>query len=206
MTLPTSVSILHINCNSFRGKRSEILHYIDQVKPCVICLSELKCNNAPLIKNYYSYKPSFPSRPHQGGSAVYILGNLDSNLITRAWNPNSELIGIKVRFPLTTLSIYHAYFPPSSPPDLSDLDFINEIRGPALLLGDLNAHAPELSFRKDSNETGRILRDFIASSDFSILNDDSPTHHCPSLGNSYRIDLALGNARFLPFFHTFSIG
>jgi hypothetical protein len=115
-------------------------------------------------------------------------------------------IGVKIRFPSASLTIFHAYLPPASPPSPADLDFINEYRGPSLFIGDFNAHAPELSFCDNTNETGRILCDFIASSCFSILNDDSPTHSCFAHGNPYRIDLALGNARFLPFFQDFSIG
>ena len=205
MTIQNSVSFLHLNCNSFQTKRSEILNYIEEVKPSIICFSEMKRKDAPIIRNYYSYKPSFPSRPFYGGSAVYVLSNLDSDLINRSWQPSSEIIGVKVRFKTASLTIFHAYFPPLLPPSTSDLEFINVIRGPSLFLGDFNAHSRDLSFCADSNETGRIMTDFIASSSFTILNN-TPTHHCPNRGNSYRIDLALGNAQFLPFFHDFSIG
>ena len=202
----SSSLIFHLNCNSFRGKKAEIINHIQEIRPIAICFSELKCQAAPIIKDYYSYKPSFPTRPYQGGSAIYIQSNVDSELISRSWHSNSEIIGVKIKLKTLTLTLFHAYFPPSLPPSSSDLDYINQVSGPTLFIGDLNAHSPDLSFRTFSNETGRLLSNFIASSSFSILNDSSPTHHCSTPGLSYRLDLALGNAQFLPLFQDFTIG
>jgi len=208
--LSTPPLILHANVQGFKNKRAEILHYIDETTPLVICLSELKLKSAPRIREFYSYKPTFPSRPYQGGSAVYVHSSLDSMLIDHVWNNGIEVIAVRVKFPRRHINIVHAYFPPyhhDSTPSLEDLDFISNLHGPTLLIGDLNAHHPDLGDPPNyTNQRGEAISDFLLNSHFQILNDDSHTYHNDRTGASSRLDLAIGNLALLDLFPSFSQG
>lgn len=204
-----SPSILHINVRGFHSKRAEILHYIDQLAPLVICLSELKQKSPPRIQGYYNYKPPFPNRPYQGGLAVYVHCSLDSALIDRTWDNNIEVVPVRISFPMRHINIVAAYFPPHDGafPSPRDLDFISHLHGPTLLIGDLNAHHRDLDVSPGkSNHRGTAVSDFLLHTDFLILNDDSCTYYNDSTGASSRLDLAIGNLALQNLSPSFSLG
>ena len=73
MNFPSAraLTILHININGIKNKKAELLSYLEEVRPHILCISELKCKRAPNIKGFYSFKPSHPNRPYNRGSAIY---------------------------------------------------------------------------------------------------------------------------------------
>ncbi|CAG0902062.1 unnamed protein product [Darwinula stevensoni] len=205
-----ALTILHININGFNAKRAEFINYLEEAKPHIICVSELKRKTPPCIKGFYSFKPPHPNRPYNGGSAIFISDKLDAEDITpsQPTATNIELIGISIKANGTKINVFHLYCPPSTLTQ-SDLDRLpNNFLDPTLLIGDLNAHSPILSFCDKTNRHGRLISSFLDNSDFSLISSPEPTHSAFSNPDSppYRLDLTLANPYILPLIHDCCIG
>ncbi|ELU17121.1 hypothetical protein CAPTEDRAFT_217144 [Capitella teleta] len=75
--------------------------------------------------------------------------------------------------------------------DLVELDrLVQQLPPPLLLLGDFNAHS-ELWGSEELRPSGRVVEDFIAGNDLSILNTGSQTYLHPASGSFIVIDLSL---------------
>jgi ribonuclease HI len=67
---------------------------------------------------------------------------------------------------------------------------VHQLPPPLLLLGDFNAHS-ELWGSEEPRPSGRVVEDFIAGNDLSILNTGSQTYLHPASGSFTVIDLSL---------------
>jgi hypothetical protein len=76
-----------------------------------------------------------------------------------------------------------------------------------LLIGDLNAHSPLLSFKDFTNSHGRLISSFLDNSDFSLISSPDPTHSSFSQDSDpCRLDLTLANSSILPYIKDCSVG
>ena len=116
---------------------------------------------------------------------------------------------MRVRFDTYHINLVHSYFPPysntySSP---EDVQFICDLRGPTLLIGDLSAHHPYLGDPLGTfNQRGEVISNLLLNTDFQILNDASPTRIDDRKGSLSRLDLVLGNVSLQRFSSSFSLG
>ena len=120
----------------------------------VVCYNELQCRKAPL--RIITVTRAFIRIGHFiGGSGEYIFSNLDAKLISQSWHSALEniLAKIRSRIKLSLPCIYSfscIYSSLALPPPIN-VDFINEKSCFSLLLGGLNAHSPDRSFRAQPN-------------------------------------------------------
>ena len=132
------------------------------------------------------------------GSSILIRQDVVHS--TQQINTNIQAVAVRVTlsFVFTVCSVY---IPPNSNIDGNTFDnFLEQISGPVLLLGDFNAHNP-LWGSKITNPKGKLLENIITKNDFCLLNDGSDTYMHPGTGTYTAIDLSLTTPDIL---HEFS--
>lgn len=200
---PLNVCQVNI-CNLSPNSQLALEKYIWDKDIDLLAIQETKLNVPPSLKNYYTY--SSPSRGEnwkEGGAAIYISKAIKNQTrLTQFESDECNIIWVLITIGSKKVIIGTAYIQPENIEHLKILleqtERINEYaRNHQLhgigLWGDFNARNI-LWNDTATNKHGEHLREFIETSDFSIISPGEATFSCMSkegkLGSSL-IDLVL---------------
>ena len=174
------VKVLHYNCNAIKEKVVLFQSLIKNLKPDIISLNELKCNE---VEANYSldidgYIPYYKVRNENGGGvAILVNEDLQHNLISLPDTfDHLEIIGTTIHLKNRKVSFFSYYNPPSMSISKDLFQFIEDNYRDHLICGDLNARTSLMGNGKNAN--GRLLEEMIIDSGDQILNvEDKPTSY-----------------------------
>ena len=166
-------------------------------QPLTVCLQETKLIGPPSFhSNLYNIShTNSPNGTAQGGVALIHRKDLNAESINLTTNLQATAIKFKIIDNITVCSIY---LPPNTDISRQDItNLLNELPKPFILTGDLNAHSP-LWGNNTYNAKGRIIEDIITNnSNYSILNNGSPTYYNIDTGWTSAIDLSICTSSLL---------
>lgn len=168
---------LHWNMNSYNKKRQQLLELIDEQKPVIISLNETKHKYHDEIKigKYNVYEKIGVLENHtisRGGVAILIRNDMAQKEVKIT--SKLEIVAVKVHFPVdhTVVSIYIAPDEKITEEDIHNA--LNQISGPIMLMGDLNAK--NFTWGNNCvNLRGKIVKKLLENRNLSIFNDGTPT-------------------------------
>ena len=186
--MPNVLHIMHVNINGIRGRLSELVLYLNETKPSVLCLNETKLDGAaaPRIPGF-----SLAARRDRqagngkggGGVAIYV----HSSLATAATDISpdvDDIVAIELetnggntkRNKVKVVIVAH-YSPPQAQNICTDvLESIFNTSRRTVLAGDFNALHAFYGCRK-STLKGERLFGFVESLGLKVHNPpDQPTH------------------------------
>lgn len=178
-----------------------MLELIDEQKPVIISLNETKHKYHDEIKigKYNVYEKIGVLENHtisRGGVAILIRNDMAQKEVKIT--SKLEIVAVKVHFPVdhTVVSIYIAPDEKITEEDIHNA--LNQISGPIMLMGDLNAK--NFTWGNNCvNLRGKIVKKLLENRNLSIFNDGTPT--CVnSATNSSVIDLVITDTNLLPMF------
>ena len=181
--------ILQWNINGFRSKHLRLLDLMQEISPAVVALQETKlATDVPMkIKNFDKiYRRDRDC--HGGGICIAIHNSIPSHeivVITKL-----EMVACSVMFRNTKLTICNVYFNNDAIISLDELNVINSLPPPVLLLGDINGKHPSWG-SPTSDIRGNIINDWALENDKFILNDGAPTRYDITNDNYSHIDISM---------------
>ncbi len=198
-----SFNILQFNANGIGNKLTELGLFLENHKVKVAAIQESKLTSRsrdPSIQNFATVRKD--RSQGQGGGLLFfvhksiIFSRKPSSPQTLA-DLHLEELTISAKLGNTELIISNIYIPPTSSctggyqPSLAHLMTTKD----TLVLGDFNAH--HTSWHSSSTDTrGRKLADTISTSDFGILNWDTPTR-LPSNAAPTSPDVSLASSSLI---------
>lgn len=200
--------ILQLNCNGVQSTAVELATFLSKHNVAVACLQESKLTAASRPPLFSGYAVERRDRPGGRGGGLLTLvrhdvhySNLDTSTLFNG-DITIETQGITASLNGAPLKIINLYIPPatSCPPGyIPNLAAILAITDDCLIVGDFNAHhASWYSHTEDQRAAARgvVLDDYLSTSSFGILNEDSPTR-LPTHGPASSPDLSLISAHLL---------
>ena len=181
--------ILQWNINGFRSKHLRLLDLMQEISPAVVALQETKlATDVPMkIKNFDKiYRRDRDC--HGGGICIAIHNSIPSHELVV--NTNLEMVACSVMFRNTKLTICNVYFNNDAIISLDELNVINSLPPPVLLLGDINGKHPSWG-SPTSDIRGNIINDWALENDKFILNDGAPTRYDITNDNYSHIDISM---------------
>eukprot|EP00111_Clytia_hemisphaerica_P013538 TCONS_00039803-protein len=153
-----TLKILQLNFNGYKSKKQDLLVFINEQKPDIVCLNETK-----LIKKESISTPKYTSimnnranrrtlKSFGGGTAILIRDDIVTDFIRKYQIGKHEIISISI-FPDSrnlkrSFNLFCCYFPPSF---TVDLDLIKLLFPPnSIVVGDLNAKHSSWGSTKDN--------------------------------------------------------
>lgn len=123
-----------------------------------------------------------------GGCAICIRKDLPYKEIPIQFNPlDLQVVGVKVN----NISIISIYLTPSTRISYVSLQYIiQQLDGPFVLLGDMNAHNP-IWGSPFIRGNGRVIERLLDEFDLNVLNNGEETMITPPSGNKSIIDLVI---------------
>lgn len=109
-------------------------------------------------------------------------------------NTNLEIVAVNIWSP-SRITICNIYIPPDY--QLNDADLANvvtQLPSPFILVGDFNAHSRTWGSQKTFGR-GKIIDQYLASSNMVLLNTGESTHLCSATGTFSNIDLSFSDPR-----------
>jgi hypothetical protein len=138
------LSIMHWNCNSLLRKFIEFCVYIEEKKPDIILLNELKASqeiiNSELnLRDYFLESKIREKNPEYGGGvAIYVRKGIIYDRIYDFEHLNLELICIRVKTEQDLLYIIAYYNPPDQIISSEIFELLKNLTAKFILGGDLN--------------------------------------------------------------------
>ncbi len=195
----SNLVITHWNCNSIKRHKLEILN-LTAKNQHFICINETKLSTSDSI-TFSNYEIIRKDRNRSGGGVAILARNdMQFESVSELDKFSLELVAIKVKLKTEFFYLISLYIPPrkNSQDKYLDAEFFNTLNKlqPFILCGDLNSKS-KLWNCKDYNSNGRTLEELIINSNFSIINNRSPTHKDPAHGSESVIDLFITSANLI---------
>ena len=195
-----NLNVIVLNCKSLDARINELRLLVYYSNPDIICLTETWLNNDKVIKynyNIHGYKCIFQHRLNRlgGGLVTYIKQELyfiktsvrnftDGNLEVQFFD-----INMKNNRALTIFNYYN----PNRDISLTELEYYMQyLKDPFLMVGDLNCHTPLLREGDTTNVTGKNLELFLSRNQICIINPiNFFTYIDPRTANKSCLDICL---------------
>jgi exonuclease III len=162
------------NANSVRGKKLELLQFLNENK-CDLCLlSEtfLKPHTNFKLANMSTYRND--RQTHGGGTAILVRRGVTHHEVVLPPLGSLEATAVIIETDTGPLRVISVYKSPRTPLDTADLDKIFSDPTPTLVAGDLNSKHPAWNSRL-SNASGKLLFRHASGSDYLVMGPDTPT-------------------------------
>jgi exonuclease III len=136
---------MHWNCNSLLGKFIDFAIYVEEKKPDIILLNEVKSSqeiiNSELhLKNYSLINKTRKENPEKGGGvAVYIKLGIVYDIILDFEFLDLELICLKIKTHLFPIHLISYYNPPNQVIPDTFFEILSRLKGKFIIGGDLNS-------------------------------------------------------------------
>lgn len=190
-----TLNILSWNAQSIsnESKATELKLLLSEYDVHIACIQEtyLTSNIKTFVQNYHIYRNDRPT--HGGGVAILVRSNISHKLLKLHDTTTIENISIEITAGSRKLIIVSAYNPHFSTHFASDIEIIANNDSEIAIFGDMNAKHPAWNCSKP-NSAGKILHNFINSSDFTLISPDEATHHPHSGATPSTIDLLITNS------------
>ena len=180
-------NILQINCNGIGNSQHELSALLHSKGILVACIQESKLHSSsatPDFPNYTVIRRDRPAPTRGGGLLTLVHHSIQyKNLPTDDLFPNdsvTEHLAITAFINKVPINIFNIYIPPTSscPANFrASFDWLAQIEGDSLVLGDFNAHHVSWfsSGTGGASERGEDLFQGMIDSDLTTLNTDTPT-------------------------------
>ena len=195
-------NILHWNVNSLMKHQDELITYLNETKPDVICLNETKLRSrpAPNLPGYNIAARSDRTNNLGGGTSIYTKEGIHTSDVT---TEEEDCCATEIEIQKQKVTIISAYWGFIRQPSTQKIQQL--IQGKeAILLGDFNAKHP--TWEKTCNERGRLLHQMIKDNSLIVLNKpDETTFRDNARGTGATIDLGIstpGISRHITDCHT----
>ena len=173
---PTHLTFASVNCPSATRHKPEILNYIDNLKPDILCLNETRlAPQRPFsIPGYACIRQD---RNTRGGGVAILINQLLSFSIVPIPPQFIPLEAIIIQIPqknnppITTCAIYN---PPNNPLPVAFFKYLFQNFNSLIILGDINASSTDLG-GSYTNHNGNELETFIQNSNSVPFNCLDPT-------------------------------
>ena len=189
ITITPNPPILQWNINGVRSKDLGLLAIMQDISPAVIALQETKLDvHVPLIIKRFDKIYRKDRNCNGGGVCLAIHNSIPSHEIVI--NTNLEMVACRVMFRNTNLTICNVYFNKDANISSDELDIINSLPSPVLLVGDINGKHPSWG-APTSDGRGNIINDWALENDKFILNDGAPTRYDITNDTYSHIDISM---------------
>ena len=186
-TVTEGGTILQLNCNGIGNSKHELSALLHSRGILVACIQESKLHPlspSPDFPNYTVIRRDRPTPTRGGGLLILVHHSIQYKDLPSddlfANDSVTEHLAITAFINKVPINIFNIYIPPTSscpanfrPP----FDWLAQIQGDSLVLGDFNAH--HLSWFSSgsgwASERGEDLFQGIIDSDLTTLNTDTPT-------------------------------
>lgn len=173
--------LLSLNCQSWSTAKSSVNSIVSNYNLDILCLSETWEKDSHPVSFHSWSSISKPRKNNEGHGGVAILSKPSEDFyITRRQDleiDNLEVVcaDIILRNGSSFLLVV-AYIPPGQTKEMKLLsDLIKSFNSKNIIItGDFNAKSQEW-YNTSSNESGKILEQFLQESHFVCLNDGKPT-------------------------------
>jgi exonuclease III len=153
---------MHWNCNSLLGKVPELHLYIEEQKPDIILLNEIKASqeviNSEFNLNGYTTESKIRNvNPECGGGvAIFIKNNIiyERILDFEYIKPLLELLCIRVRTHLFPIHIICYYNPTTESISIEFFKKLKKLRAKCIIGGDLNSKKTDFGCKKNNKNMG----------------------------------------------------
>jgi len=203
--LPSSFSVVLLNCCSLYARLAEVKLLLYSCKPSVLCLNETWVTDA-FLPTFHGYVSLWCNRGGRGGGVCILVHDslcYQKLLLSHYRGGVLEveaielLLGCGKRFSVLTL-----YNPNANVSSAEFLHYFDQLSSPFMVAGDFNAHSPLLTsscVRTDG--TGKSLETLLLSAPVSLLNPvDFYTYIDRRTGKCGCLDLFLVSPEVLPYF------
>jgi hypothetical protein len=176
-----NLSILHWNCNGIFSKKEMLTDYLQQYKPHICSLNEIKLTeleaNKYLRFNGYSsiLKCRKQNGNYGGGVALLIREDVSFEECCDFNNTDVEVVAVKINLNKTDLLIMSIYNPPDRHLKSICWEFLANYTGDYLVCGDFNAKARSFGCSK-YNDSGRFLEEFLINTNGVLVNTPAHTY------------------------------
>lgn len=194
---PPPLVIMQFNCRGLRNKIFEIAHFMHNNNIKIAAIQETKLNeNVSLCLPDFDIIRKDRDRNNGGGLAFIIHKDIKYHTCTLplplATDDTLEQLAITIRSGNNAVSLVNLYIPPTAccPAGYTlNIQHLLQLKD-SLIIGDLNAHHRTWYSALGDDARGIDLIDQIDTSDFGILNENSPTRITSSCISSPDISLA----------------
>lgn len=192
------LKILQWNLNGYFNNQHSLQLLINELNPCIISLQEthLKYNQQTFPpKKYSAFFHNLPTNTtSKQGVCLFVHKSIPHRFIDINSPISAVAVEIELKYKLTIVSLY---IPPDQKFDSSELEnIITNISTPIILTGDFNSWSPSWG-SPTLNSRGKLVENFIANKNLTILNDGRPTH-LSTHGSFTHVDLTLSSPHLIP--------
>ena len=191
------IKIMQWNANGLSGKLPDLIRYMREKDISICAVQETKLNQKSKVPHFDGFSLLRCDREkNSGGGLAFIV---KEGTPVREINLTKDSVLERQMLTLTgkheDITLVNYYIPPtSSCPSGFSPDFRQILcSGPALILGDANCHHDHWHSSGEEDTRGRNLAEIIDVSDFTILNEDTPTRQ-PVSGGESSPDVSLASA------------
>ena len=184
-----NIQIVHININGLRGRKTELIHYLNECNPQFVTLNETRLREYTKIRipNYHLIRKDRKERAG-GGVGILIRKDIKYNEIDTS-EFNEEFLAISFESQGKKIALATIYNPPYISPNIENFKYINDKFPLSIFMGDYNCKHAFFGCKKE-NKQGDLLFNIIEELDLLITNDNTPTH-CPGTSVGDVLDLAI---------------
>lgn len=167
------ISICHININSIKKHKDELLAKFANYDILSVNETNLKCEQSFALSGYNIFRNDRDGRG--GGVLLAVKANIKCReLINKTVNQN-EVIAVEVKVnKIGPILVSSVYIPPDSKLDLDVFREMYNINNNCIIVGDLNAMLAEKGSKK-TNGRGRQLRELLNEGIIECIEDDYTT-------------------------------
>ena len=194
-------SIIQWNCRSLIKRMYLLKDLINIIQPFIICLQEtfiVNDHNLDILKTlfkdfnfYFSNRTRVGNANPGGGVAIMVHKTVPQQ--RRQMNTHLESVTMDINFNGKNISVCSLYLPPGKTftvPSLSELS--SQLQYNHLILGDFNSHNT-IWGSINTNHRGRLIEEFINTTDNVLLNTGEHTHISDATGDFSAIDVSLAS-------------
>ena len=208
---PSDLYIIHWNCFALTLKRRlDLISFLVEHNPDVMCLNELKLNEAESnvdlqFTGYSSYfRCRDPLKSFGGGVCILVKSTL-SHVQEDVGSGDLELLAVTIETSSAPVTVVSYYNPPSSSLSTDILRLLADRNSHLIIVGDLNSKTTSVGC-KETNRNGRLLEEAIGDSNLVVLNDRTPTYHSHIYDDySELLDLAICSPSTAQHFRSFEV-
>lgn len=198
------MSIVLWNCNSVKNKLNELQFFIQKFNFSIIALNETKTDHTHLL-DIPKYTTIRKDRTKNGGGVALLISQNTQYVETHEYDDlGLEVLSIDVFKNNQKTKIINMYVPSGTCISIEFLDRLKQSKEQILLCGDLNSKS-DLWFNSKSNNSGRILENFIIENNFMVLNDQIATYYSTAHKSNSILDLFICSASIAHKFSNFEV-
>lgn len=189
--------IMTWNAHSLRPKRLEFFDYMINNEVSAAAVSEtFLCDDDSLYHPLFVVKRlDRPGNTRGGGVAIVLRHDVPYELLPHPNTNVIEAISVRILSDVAPFVFTAVYFPPSDDPNIlecykGDLHLLKSLHPEHVIAGDLNSRHTQWNCVQ-ANSAGRILCDFVETTDVILYHPSTPTHYPENNGTPSTIDLML---------------